>query len=496
MTPPLPRFYQSSPLLQPDAAEALLAAASVGDANAVRRLLVQGANPDATDLHGFSALHLACYFGHAEVVHVLVAHDANVNRPSGDPSALQSLPGNSASRSLGRFLSPLIIASACGHAGLVEFLLECGADVTAVAEGGITPLIAAASMGRLTVVQHLVLAHAPLEDCRFDGATAMVMAASAGHLDVLRLLHASGAQLDPPCSPPIIHRAAHAGHADVVRYLLWNGAAYDGYSSSGMSALCLAASMGHIAAVQAFMDFGVLPNDLPCKNGSTALHCAARARRLEMVSFLISKRARLLQADAHGITPLQSAVQGGHPEIVRCLLAATLATRAAHQLPFAAALANAMRVVTCTAVADQVHETTLLHLACHHGHLPVVQVLLGLKVDVNAVDSLGCSALRVACDEGHTAVAELLIEHGADVDLADYSLVSPLMSASHFGREAIVQLLLNAGCDVHQRDSQQLTALEHATLKGCKAVATYLVAYIAARSGGVLVSAGPRSLTA
>lgn len=43
----------------------------------------------------------------------------------------------------------------------------------------------------------------------------MGSAASAGHLDVLRLLHASGAQLDPPCSPPISQALAPLSPPDV-----------------------------------------------------------------------------------------------------------------------------------------------------------------------------------------------------------------------------------------------------------------------------------------
>ena len=50
-----------------------------GDVQDVRNLLDQGADVDARNRHGQTALMLAAHAGHREVVSVLIAHRANLN---------------------------------------------------------------------------------------------------------------------------------------------------------------------------------------------------------------------------------------------------------------------------------------------------------------------------------------------------------------------------------------------------------------------------------
>jgi ankyrin repeat protein len=51
---------------------ALGLAAQQGDADMVRHLLVRGANVNAPDFYGQTALHFAAEFGHTEVADVLI----------------------------------------------------------------------------------------------------------------------------------------------------------------------------------------------------------------------------------------------------------------------------------------------------------------------------------------------------------------------------------------------------------------------------------------
>jgi uncharacterized protein len=100
---------------------------------------------------GFTALHLAAFFGQLEVAAVLLEHGAAVDAKAGNPSRVQ----------------PLHSAAAGGHAAIAALLLERGADPNARQHGGFAPLHAAAARGD-EVTARLLLEHSGDRDLRTD----------------------------------------------------------------------------------------------------------------------------------------------------------------------------------------------------------------------------------------------------------------------------------------------------------------------------------------
>ena len=90
--------------------EEVLAIVVQGDGAALEAALEGGADAEARDPRGVSALALAAGQGDLEAVELLLAHGAEVDRPSE--------AGNSA----------LMAAAARGHVQVVERLLAVGAD--------------------------------------------------------------------------------------------------------------------------------------------------------------------------------------------------------------------------------------------------------------------------------------------------------------------------------------------------------------------------------
>ncbi|MGZ8192504.1 MAG: ankyrin repeat domain-containing protein [Methylobacter sp.] len=83
-----------------------------GDIRLVLDLLEQGANVDARDRYGQTALMLAVHGGYREVVETLIAHGANLNITA-------------------KFgLSALMLALVAGHADLACLLTKAGADLS------------------------------------------------------------------------------------------------------------------------------------------------------------------------------------------------------------------------------------------------------------------------------------------------------------------------------------------------------------------------------
>src|SRR5436309_9725242 len=105
-------------------------AAMRGDREAVRTLLKQGADVNAAQGDGMTALHHAAERGDAEMAGMLVYAGANV----------------AATTRIGQY-TPLHVASQGGHLQVVQTLLQAGASVGArTTTSGVTPLrLAAAS---------------------------------------------------------------------------------------------------------------------------------------------------------------------------------------------------------------------------------------------------------------------------------------------------------------------------------------------------------------
>ncbi|HSW73539.1 MAG TPA: ankyrin repeat domain-containing protein, partial [Candidatus Limnocylindria bacterium] len=109
-------------------------------------------------------------------------------------------------------------------------------------------------------------------------------------------------------------------------------------------------------------------------------------------------------------------------------------------------------------------ETPLL-IAARRFDVPVVELLLSRKADVNFHDTAnGQTALHEAVkDEGHEEsrkdLVEVLLRYHPDVDVVNREQETPLMLASAFDRSLLVRLLLDHHASVNVQDRYGRTAL-------------------------------------
>ena len=114
------------PLLDANPPLDVFDAAAVGRTRGLEELLdgepelVAEWSPD-----GFTALHLAAFFGQEQAAKILVERGAEVNLVA---------------RNANIHVTPLHSAAAGSHPGIVKLLLEHGADPNAAQDGGFTPL--------------------------------------------------------------------------------------------------------------------------------------------------------------------------------------------------------------------------------------------------------------------------------------------------------------------------------------------------------------------
>ena len=116
--------------------------------------------------------------GQTEAVKALIAQGADVNA--------KDLRG----------MTALMWAALGGHTEAVKALLEAGADVNAKGSFGIgmTALMWAARMGHIDTVQALIAKGADVNAKRKDGKSALMWAAYSGHADIVQLLKQAGAK--------------------------------------------------------------------------------------------------------------------------------------------------------------------------------------------------------------------------------------------------------------------------------------------------------------
>ena len=195
----------------------------------------------------------------------------------------------------------LQIASRTGN--LVELcsLLAGGADAKSGGNAGASPLHAAALEDQVDVARVLLAAGASAEAADHEGYTpvhAAVFAASwrSSSGDVASDVRTEEAE------------AAHADNLTMARVLLRSGGAEaaNAVNSQGLSALHVAASLGHTGFINALVLAGAAM-DLRDHGGLTALHIVAMSDRVDAARALINGGADVDAKDDDGASPLHSA---------------------------------------------------------------------------------------------------------------------------------------------------------------------------------------------
>lgn len=415
------------------AADAPLAdAAEEADWPRVRALLKKGADANAAQVDGMTALHWAAYHDDAAAAELLLA--------AGAKATARNRYG----------VTPLVLACTNGNGELVAMLLKAGADPNAALRGGETALMSAARTGRIGPVKALLDAGAKVDAKERSGQTALMWAAADGHAEVVELLIRSGAdpkeRLKFGFTPMLF--AAREGRTEVVNVLLKAGVDANeavqtdrrGGSTvpkNGTSALLLAVENGHFELAVALVKAGANPNDQ--RAGFTPLHALTWVRKpnrgddpdgqppptgsgdlgsLEFARLLVKAGADVnarIERGASGKGKLNTT--GATPFLLASKTADLEYMKLLAELGADPLLANADGTTALMAAAGigclAPDEEAGTEAEC----LAAVEYLLTLKADVNVVDKNGETAMHGAAYKSLPKMVQLLADRGAKIEV-------------------------------------------------------------------------------
>jgi ankyrin repeat protein len=273
--------------------------AEKGYNNAVKAYLAEGMNPNTEDENG-NVLMNAAYSGSSSVIITLLENGADIN----------------AKNSLG--YTALMIAAYKGNLTSINTLLDKGAEINAVNKEVETALLLASNEGQADAVKVLLDRGANINVKDKRGRTAFIRASAFGHISTVKFLLDKGVDINASDNRKItaLMYAAGMGQETTVLFLLDHGAKLDARDESGGIALHYAASRGHVATVRLLLDRGASINDMN-KNKETALVFAVEKGYPKVAKLLIERGANVNIKNQHGSTILDFANK--NPEIIKLL---------------------------------------------------------------------------------------------------------------------------------------------------------------------------------
>ena len=217
--------------------------------------------------HGWTALHHAAFWGHVNVVRLLIAARADVQlATSNGRSALYAAAENGHADTVAELLRagayvnqetadgaiPLTAAATNGHERVVELLLQYESDVNHVTRDGTgsTPLSAATRNGHELVAERLRSAGA----LQHHGGSVQVQLLPQPHVVTHQVVHEEVRVTPPPSAivvhhtaagPRELHAAVDEGNVRLVEDLLARGADVNAQASGSVTCLHTAATRGN-----------------------------------------------------------------------------------------------------------------------------------------------------------------------------------------------------------------------------------------------------------
>jgi ankyrin repeat protein len=290
--------------------EFLIEASFNGAKDIVAFLLGKGIDINQKDEDGRTALMEASFYGHAEIVKMLLEkQNIDINQIDED--------GKTA----------LMWASEGGHKEIVKMLLEKeNIDINQTDEDGMTALIWASDKGNVEILE-MLLEKTNIDINQKDDKyrnTALIWASNLGHGEIVNmLLEKENIDINQQnkYGYTALICASEQGHEEIVNMLLEKeNIEINQTDEEGKTALMWASEKGHVEIVKMLLEKDNIDINQTDEDGWTALMWASKEGRAEIVKMLLEREnIDINQTSKYGQTALKLASEKGHEEIVKML---------------------------------------------------------------------------------------------------------------------------------------------------------------------------------
>ncbi len=360
--------------------------------------------------NGMTALFLAAQEGKIEIVKWLLENKANIHAKSK------------------QWMTPIHGAASQNNIEIMHMLLAAGAKVDDKDLNGFTPLHNACRDGNLEICKLLLERKAVVQDCTTpNGTTPLHVAARHGNRQIVRLILAQTANVDAldtfgrtPLTNSINFGKKHAARAlikagactqkvqldhqmpswvydeeeEEIEEIPFKAPAAPTFLNSTPNPTPVKSAFlsDKIEEVEKYINPKNIDEEISISDYTkiTPLSVAASVGKLEIVKWLLEKKANVDIKDKELNSVLHQAVSGKNEEVVRLLLKAKANPDDSNN-----------------------NKATPLHNLASRGSSDMARVFLNEDVKVDLIDAFGRTPLSIAIFNGNEEVGKALLEAGA-----------------------------------------------------------------------------------
>eukprot|EP00397_Hematodinium_sp_SG-2012_P043964 GEMP01048994.1.p1 GENE.GEMP01048994.1~~GEMP01048994.1.p1 ORF type:complete len:487 (+),score=124.58 GEMP01048994.1:21-1481(+) len=403
----------------------------------LEELLKNNADPNDQDPHGRTPLHLSISQPYSPadarpLVEALLSSNASVNiaADNGD--------------------TPLSLAATIGHEELMDALLDCTLNKTALDHA----LFCAAKSSMCVMSRRILAKHASPWAYRADGNLSCLHYWSAqGDLALMQvaMLHEDFETIDCTTNGDITPLHVALRHADLPKCTTVAGVLIDAQADVNKEAMNGETPLNMCRSLEAtafLVQHGADVNHVP-RLQQTALVSAFQGNRCAQAEFLVKEG----KADPNigGLSPLMAAIRTQSIEDVRLLLNAKALPNKVEEESGALPLVIASSLDDADIVGALLAAGADANLQDHNGFPALLRTtspdIARLLLQTTKADTVGAgkTALVLAAGSGNVVMCELLMEKRADINKV--APCTALIAACASGQESTCKLLLERGAN-------------------------------------------------
>ena len=133
----------------------------------------------------------------------------------------------------------------------------------------------------------------------------------------------------------------------------------------------------------------------------------------------------------------------------------------------------------CNITAETSNHSTIIHLTCKSGSLPILKHLVenySDQLSLYAINDDGKTSIHLACEKGALNIVKYVIECSPDLlDLADAHGYTPLLTAAYSNHLPVVKYLNSQNCNISVLDGRGFNVLHISSESGYFDIVMYLI---------------------